>query len=103
LEQNIQVLEQIVVKPFEKDAELSQLKTDVARLEREISIKIQTNQMKQHGDARLTVESLKTKVDDAKLKEAPIIRMDADNKKQNEKSLLVKKEFSQRRDKGLSI
>ena len=44
------MLKQIIAKPFEKDNELSQLKHDVSKLEREISIKIQTNQMKQHEE-----------------------------------------------------
>ena len=51
LTQNIQMMEQLISKPFEKDTELSHLKTSVQSLEREIAIKIQTNQMKQ-GDAR---------------------------------------------------
>lgn len=48
LNNNIQMMEQIVKKPFEKGEELSQLKSEVTKLEREISIRIQTNQMKQH-------------------------------------------------------
>ena len=48
LSQNIQLVERIVIKPFEKSDELLQLKSEVAKLEREISVKIQTNQMKQH-------------------------------------------------------
>jgi hypothetical protein len=49
LDRNIPVLKQIILKPFDKEGELAQLKTDVARLEREITIKIQTNQMLQQG------------------------------------------------------
>ncbi len=49
LERNIPVLEHIILKPFEKEGELAQLKADAARLEREITIKIQTNQMQQQG------------------------------------------------------
>ena len=49
LEQNIPLLQQLVSKPFEKEKELAQLKKDVSKLEREISIKIQENQMKQHN------------------------------------------------------
>ncbi|MGL1659461.1 hypothetical protein ACSTH1_23445, partial [Vibrio parahaemolyticus] len=43
LNQNIPMLEKIVTKPFDKEDELAQLKKDVSRLEREISIKIQAN------------------------------------------------------------
>ena len=50
LEQNIPMLQQLVVKPFEKENEWAHLKKDVLKLEREISIKIQENQMKQHND-----------------------------------------------------
>jgi len=51
LEQNIPMLQQLVLKPFEKENELAQFKKDVSKLEREISIKIQENQMKQHNVA----------------------------------------------------
>jgi hypothetical protein len=47
LEQNIPLLQQIIAKPFGKDDELNQLKKDVSRLEREITVKIQANQMKE--------------------------------------------------------
>jgi len=51
LGQNIPLLQQLVVKLFEKENELVQFKKDVSKLEREISIKIQENQMKQHNGA----------------------------------------------------
>lgn len=47
LDANIPILQQIVDKPFDKETELAALKTDVARLEREITIKIQKNQLAQ--------------------------------------------------------
>ena len=85
LEQNIPMLKQLIVKPFEKENELAQFKKDVLKLEREISIKIQENQMKQHNavDAN-TVE----------MKEAPVVKM--------EKSLLPKKEITQKK-KGIRV
>ena len=41
------MLEKIVAKPFDKEDELGQLKKDVLKLEREITVKIQVKQMKQ--------------------------------------------------------
>jgi len=75
LEQNIPMLQQLVVKPFEKENELAQYKKDISKLEREISIKIQENQMKQHEVADV-------------VKETPVIKI--------EKSLLPKKEYSKK-------
>ncbi len=86
LEQNIPMLQQLVVKPFEKEGELAQLKKDVSKLEREISIKIQENQMKQHNVAdENTIE----------VKETPVVKI--------EKSLLPKKEITERKVKGMRI
>jgi len=69
------------------------LKKDVSKLEREISIKIQENQMKQHNS---TNESL------LEIKETPVIKMDT--KEQNfEKTLLPKKEISPRKERGLRV
>ncbi|MEI2822699.1 MAG: hypothetical protein V9F02_04635 [Chitinophagaceae bacterium] len=72
LERNIPMLEQLVVKPFEKEAELAQLKKEVANLEREITIKIQKTQLSSEG-----YRSSKEEV-----KETPVIKI--------EKSLLPK-------------
>ena len=86
LEQNIPMLQQLVEKPFEKEGELAQLKKDVSKLEREISIKIQENQMKGHNGAdKNTVE----------VKETPVVKI--------EKSLLPKKEITERKVKGMRI
>jgi hypothetical protein len=64
LEQNIPMVEQIAKKPFEKEPELQQLKAECSRLEREITIKIQANQMKQHSETELSkdIEIAETKV-----------------------------------------
>lgn len=77
LEQNIPILQQLVVKPFEKENDLAQFKKDVSKLEREISIKIQENQMKQHGVADEKI---------AVVKETPVVKI--------KKSLLPKNEYS---------
>lgn len=85
LEQNIPMLQQLVAKPFEKENELAQLKKDVSKLEREISIKIHENQMKQNNVAdEIVVETKKT----------PVVKM--------EKSLLPKKETTKRK-KGIRV
>ena len=93
LEQNIPMLQNLVLKPFEKDEELAQLKKDVSKLEREISIKIQANQMKQHNT---------TDDNTVEIKEAPVIKMDCKELK-FKKILLPKKERYQRKEKSLRI
>ena len=79
------MLQQLIVKPFEKERELAQFKRDVSKLEREISIKIQENQMKQQNDVD------KNAVD---VKETPVIKIG--------KSLLPKKETT-KKAKGIRI
>lgn len=97
--QNIQLMEQIVAKPFEKSNELAQLKTEVAKLEREISIKIQTNQMKQHeGEPHVMNEKT----------EAVIVELNTHKnghtvEKENGKVLIQKNELSPKKAKGLRI
>lgn len=84
LELNIPMMQQIISKPFEKEDELTKLKTEVSNLEREITIKIQANQMKrQNGKPE----------DGLEIKETPVIKMDAkENKKvKPENILLIKK------------
>ncbi len=86
LEQNIPMLQQLVTKPFEKENELVQLKKDVSKLEREISIKIQENQMKQHNGA-----------------DEKITEINKTEKVNTEKSLLPKKVKIYNKTKGISI
>ena len=86
LDQNIPMLQQLIAKPFEKENELGQLKKDVSKLEREISIKIQENQMKQHEVAD---------EDSVEIKQAIVVKMG--------RSLLPKKEIPNRKAKGVRI
>jgi N12 class adenine-specific DNA methylase len=88
LNQNIPMLEKIVAKPFDKEDELAQIKKDVSRLEREISIKIQENQMKQH-EPELPVE-------------APVIKINTDNT-DSKKTLLPKKKIDDAKAKGIRV
>ena len=88
-ESNIQMLKQIIAKPFEKDDELLQLKHDVSKLEREISIKIQTNQMKQHAEALPIAEK----------KEALVVELKQHDKE--DKNLI--KKVCQKKARGLKI
>jgi N12 class adenine-specific DNA methylase len=81
LDHDIPALQQIISKPFEKAEELQMLKKEVARLEREISLKVQANQMKQQ----------ESKKDAGDIKEAPIIQMEP-RKFNSIKSLLPQKE-----------
>lgn len=100
LKLNIQMMEQIVTKPFDKESELSQLKRDVAKLEREISIKIQTNHMKQfEGEVQSPVEKnnavvieLNAKTNCAEIKRESI-----------NKAFLNKAELAPKKAKGLRI
>ena len=84
LEQNIPMLAQLVAKPFEKENELAQLKQDVSKLEREISINIQANQMKQHNEVDKSTKDQKETV----------VTM---------KSLLPKKQVVEKQAKGVKI
>mgnify|MGYP001052450977 CR=1 FL=1 len=64
LDAAISGLEQLTTKSFSKESELQQMKNELANLERQISIKIQENQLKQQ-QPREQEESL----------EAPVIKM----------------------------
>jgi hypothetical protein len=86
LEQNIPMLEKIVTKLFDKEDELRQLKKDVSKLEREITLKIQEKQMKQ-------VDAASENVID--FKEAPVVKI--------EKSLLPKKSMGEGKSKGMRV
>jgi hypothetical protein len=57
-------LEQLTTKPFLQETELQQMKSELANLERQISIKIQENQLKQHQQQEEPVAE-----------EAPVIQM----------------------------
>lgn len=89
LKQNIPMLEKIVAKPFDKEDELGQLKKDVSKLEREITMKIQTNQIKQHDTSDTTLET-------------PVVKMEPDTPKNN-RSLLPKKKTEETKVKGVKI
>ncbi|MFW2477633.1 MAG: Eco57I restriction-modification methylase domain-containing protein [Sediminibacterium sp.] len=86
LNKNIPMLEKIVAKPFDKENELAQLKKDVSRLEREITLKIQANQIKQLNTTD------ETPLD---VKETPVIKM--------EETLLSKKTIGNKKSKGIRI
>jgi hypothetical protein len=68
LEHNIPMVVQMTNKPFEKESELLQMKSDLSGLEREITIKIQKNQMKQNEPAESEQETIV-------IKETPVIQM----------------------------
>ena len=74
---------------MKKKEKLSQLENDVSKLEREISIKIQTNQMKQHEEALPVVEK----------KEALVVELKQHDK---EDKNLIKKVY-RKKAKGLKI
>lgn len=80
------MLEKIVAKPFDKEDELVQLKKDVSKLEREITLKIQEKQMRQ---VDVTAENI---VD---TKKAPVVKI--------EKFLLPKKSMGEGKSKGIRV
>ena len=91
IERNIPILRKIVEKPFERESELILLKKDILKLEREITIKIQKNQLLNQQE----VEAKKHEIT-----ETPVIKLK--NKESGfEKSLLPKKEMSDRKTKGI--
>ena len=57
-------MEQLTTKPFLQDTELKQMKSELCNLERQIAIKIQENQLKQHQQGEEPVAE-----------EAPVIKM----------------------------
>jgi hypothetical protein len=79
MEVSIPQLEKISKKPFEKDSELSGLKTDLSRLEREITVNIQKKQLLS-GHETLVEESIGV------AKEAVVVEM-----KRADRPLLEKK------------
>jgi hypothetical protein len=89
LEQNIPMLEKIVTKPFDKEDELGQLKKDVSKLEREITIKIQEKQMKQDDNNEA-------------IPEVPVVKMET-VAPTNSKSLLPKKKAEDTKVKRIRI
>lgn len=92
LERNIPMLQQIVARPFEKDGELGQLKQDVARLEREIVLKIQS--------AKLNSETFQVKKDNTN-KEAVLIDMTMNEPKIG--TSLLPKKADVRKTKGIGL
>lgn len=92
-ENNIPILQQLVAKPFGKESELTHLKAEVARLEREITIKIQKNQVLHQGD------STNVKLNS---QEAVVIQADKTDTK-HDSSLLLKKSVSFDRSKGFRL
>jgi len=76
LERNIPMVAALAGKPFDKENELQQMKNDLSKLEREIAIKIQENQMKQNG----LLGTDKVQQEKTLSKETPVIQM---NPKEN--------------------
>ncbi len=92
IEQNLSMLQKLITKPFEKERELLQLKRNISKLEREISIHIQANQMKQDSAYNFEVE----------VKETPIIKMD-DHQIKTDEPLLKKNEIRADKIKGIRL
>lgn len=90
LDKDIPQLEMLCSKPFEKEADLQEMKKELARLEREISVNIQKKQLqgKEQGDA-----------DELELAPSKIIKMNTgdDDQQQNTPKLKTA------RRKGMSV
>ena len=66
LEKEIPMVAQLTTKAFGKEAELQQMKSELSRLEREITLKIQENQLKQNNLSEQKLEPVS---------EVPVIKM----------------------------
>lgn len=95
---NIQMMEDVIGKPFNKSDELAQLKHKVANLEREISIKIQANHMKQHEGEHMPVEK-----NDAVVVELNEQQNNNAIKKENSDAMTNKNAIVPKKSKGLRI
>lgn len=86
---SIVVQQKIIAKPFEKEQELKDMKQELSRLEREISLKIQENQLKQDktSEPQLVQE----------VPEAPVINI---NNKEEKRELPVQRI---RRSRGMRM
>ena len=71
LEKNLPMVAALASKPFEKESELVSMKSELSKLEREIAIKIQENQMKQNG----LLDTDKAQQENTLPKETPVIQM----------------------------
>ena len=73
IDSNIPVLQKLIEKPFEKEGQLKTMKQELSKLEREISLKIQENKMKQDEPKE---------AEETELEEAHVIEMDTVKEKQ---------------------
>jgi hypothetical protein len=71
IEKNIPIVASLAMKPFEREVELAQMKSELSNLERQISLKIQEKQMKQNG----LLDSDNVKQENGIPKEALVIQM----------------------------
>lgn len=84
LDNNMPVLQKLVEKSFDKEEELKSMKQDLSRLEREISIKIQENKLKQEQ-----AEKEKPELEEAEtINKTPVINI---NTKEEEKQQPVQR------------
>ncbi len=77
---NMPVLRNLLEKPFEKEEALKTMKQDLSRLEREISLKIQENKLKQEEEHTQKEKSAPRESEE--IKEAPVIKMESKDEKQ---------------------
>lgn len=75
LEKNIPMVFLLANKSFEKEIELVQMKSELSKLEREIAIRIQENQMKQKGTINEPIIEIKGQNYDDVQKQTPVIHM----------------------------
>jgi hypothetical protein len=77
LDKEIPLLQQIMAKPFEKEQELAIMKTTLANLEREITLKIQENQMQEQSQETVPAQvDLLNELTQAGTKETMVIKME---------------------------
>ncbi|MDQ6890683.1 MAG: DNA methylase, partial [Bacteroidota bacterium] len=81
LEKNIPMVFFLANKSFEKEIELMQMKSDLSKLEREIAIRIQENQMKQNGAIVEPIIEIAEQNNNHVHRETPVIHMTSKGEK----------------------
>jgi len=107
LDKEIPLLQQIIAKPFEKEKELAEMKTTLASLEREITLKIQEKQMKEQTEEVIDPEKNDLSNDlvtPEQAKETLIIKMEPNHVSVDPRTPVLQQQVVPRiRKKGLKM
>lgn len=105
MDRNIPIVSAMMQKPFDKDAELLAMKQELERLEREIAIRIQENQMK-HNEAKGVATDEGSEQEEEH--QAAVIQIDAVTKQPNGENRQINRQIPvakqrQRRKRGMGL